>query len=258
MRFVIGAIRAIFPKYLLGVDTMSKALALASLFSADLIASQFDAQCEAQAAQGRTYGPLLTMLDGGYGLAIPAGTASAIKFLNRNLFALEKMPKLAEGIGAVAATVTVTQALHAYALALRDGISEAKRAECETVTALPAWADPVVIAKAKAERKAKQAAKKVDADGAKAAASVVDVVAANIVADNSEAVDSEEMARDMHADALAAWAKFEAFLSFGVITASERDSMVAKLEKAATMAESAPAKAKRAKAVIAQAPAALM
>ena len=238
---------------------MAKVLALASLFSADLIASQFDAQCETQAAQGRTYGPLLTMLDGGYGLAIPAGTAAAIKFLNRNLFALEKMPKLAEGIGAVAATVTVVQALHAYALTLRDGLSDAKRAECETVTALPSWADPVVIAKAKAERKAKQAAKKVDADGANAAASVADVVAANIAPDNSEVVDSPEMARDLHADALAAWAKFEAFLSFGVITASERDSMMAKLEKAATMAEAVPAKDKRKrKTIVVDAPAALM
>ena len=236
---------------------MAKSLALASLFSADLIASQFDAQCETQAAQGRTYGPLLTMLDGGYGLAIPAGTASAIKYLNRNLFTLDKMPKLSQGIGAVAATVTVTQALHAYALALRDGLSDAKRAECETVTALPTWADPVAIAKKKAERKAKAEAKKLDAVAADVT-TVADVVAAGIVADNSDAVDSPEIARDMHADALAAWAKFEAFLSFGVITAKERDSMLAKLEKAATMAESAPAKANRAKAVIADAPAALM
>lgn len=233
---------------------MNKALALASLFSADLIASQFDAQCEAQAAQGRTYGPLLTMLDGGYGLAIPAGTVAAIKFLNRNLFTLEKLPKLAKGIGAVAATVTVTQALHAYALALREGVSDAKRAECENVVALPSWADAVAIAKAKAERKVKQAAKSLDA--------VADVVAADIVADNSEVVDSPEMARDLHADALAAWAKFEAFLSFGVITASERDAMADKLAKAVTMAEAAPAKAKRAKAtakaIIAETPAALM
>ena len=215
---------------------MTKALALASLFSADLIASHFDAQCETQAAQGRTYPPLLTMLDGGYGLAVPAGTFAAIRYLNRNLFSLEKMPKLAEGIGAVAATVTVVQALHAYALTLRDGLSDAKRAECETVTALPSWADPVNIAKKKAERKAKADAKKLDAVAADVT-TVTDVVAANIVADNSEVVDSPEMARDLHADALAAWAKFEAFLSFGVITASERDSMLAKLEKAVTMAE---------------------
>ena len=220
---------------------MTKALALASLFSADLIASHFDAQCETQAAQGRTYPPLLTMLDGGYGLAVPAGTFAAIRYLNRNLFSLEKMPKLAEGIGAVAATVTVVQALHAYALTLRDGLSDAKRAECETVTALPAWADPVAIAKKKAERKAKADAKKLDAVAADVT-TVADVVAANIVADNSEVVDSPEMARDLHADALAAWAKFEAFLSFGVITASERDSMLAKIEKAVTMAEAkAPA-----------------
>ena len=215
---------------------MTKALALASLFSADLIASHFDAQCETQAAQGRTYPPLLTMLDGGYGLAVPAGTFAAIRYLNRNLFSLEKMPKLAEGIGAVAATVTVVQALHAYALTLRDGLSDAKRAECETVTVLPAWADPVAIAKKKAERKAKADAKKLDAVAADVT-TVADVVAANIVADNSEVVDSPEMARDLHADALAAWAKFEAFLYFGVITASERDSMLAKLEKAVTMAE---------------------
>lgn len=215
---------------------MTKALALASLFSADLLASHFDAQCETQAAQGRTYPPLLTMLDGGYGLAVPASTFAAIRYLNRNLFSLEKMPKLAEGIGAVAATVTVVQALHAYALTLRDGLSDAKRAECETVTALPAWADPVTIAKKKAERKAKADAKKLDAVAADVT-TAADVVAANIVADNSEVVDSPEMARDLHADALAAWAKFEAFLSFGVVTASERDSMLAKLEKAVTMAE---------------------
>lgn len=229
---------------------MAKSLALASLFSADLIASQFDAQCEIQAAQGRTYGPLRAMLESGYGLVIPAGTGSAIKYLNRNLFTLDKMPKLVKGTGAVAATVTVTQALHAYALALREGVSDAKRAECESVAALPVWADPVAIAKKQAESKAKKAAKKLDS-----VADVADVVAANIVPDNSEAVDSEEMAKDMHADALAAWAKFEAFLSFGVITAKERDSMLAKLEKAVTMAE---AEAKAPKAVIAQAPAALM
>ena len=235
---------------------MSK-IALASLFSSNFIASQFDAQCEAQAAQGRTYAPLLTMLKDAYGLAIPAGTVAAIKYLNRKLFAADTMPNLTKGTGAVSATVTVTQALHAYALALRDGVSDAKRAECETVAALPAWADPVAIAKKKAERKAKADAKKLDAVAADAT-TVADVVAANIAPDNSEAVDSPEMARDMHADALAAWAKFEAFLSFGVITAGERDAMLAKLEKAATMAEAAPAKSKRAKSVIAQAPAALM
>ena len=113
------------------------ALSLASLFSADLLASQFDAQCEAQAAKGRTYGPLLTMLDGGYGLAIPAGTASAVKYLNLNLFSLPKMPKLAKGIGAQAATVTVTQSLHAYATALRAGLTDASRAACPEVSPAP-------------------------------------------------------------------------------------------------------------------------
>ena len=236
---------------------MSK-IALASLFSSNFIATQFDAQCEAQAAQGRTYAPLLTMLKDAYGLTIPAGTVAAIKYLNRKLFAADTMPNLTKGTGAVSATVTVTQALHSYALALRDGVSDAKRAECEAVVTLPVWADPVAIAKKKAERKAKADAKKLDAVAADVT-TVADVVVANIVADNSEVVDSEEMARDLHADALAAWSKFEAFLSFGVITAKERDSMLAKLEKAATMAEAAPTKDKRKrKTLIVDAPAALM
>lgn len=238
------------------------ALSLASLFSSDFIAAQFDAQCEAQAAQGRTYGPLLTMLDGGYGLSIPAGTASAIKYLNLNLFSLPKMPTLAKGIGAQAATVTVTQSLHAYATALRAGVSDAKRATCPEILPLPLWADPVHIAKHKAEAEAKKKAKAADKLAAEAtAAPIVDAIAAPIagIADNSKAVDAE-MARDMHADALAAWAKFEAFLSFGVITAAERDAMAQKLALAVTMAEAAPKKAKKAKpsAIVSTAPAALM
>ena len=238
------------------------ALSLASLFSSDFIAAQFDAQCEAQAAQGRTYGPLLTMLKDGYGFAIPAGTSSAIKYLNVNLFGLGTVPKLVKGTGARAATVTVTQALHAYATALRAGVSDAKRAECPEISPLPLWADPVHIAKAKAEAEAKKKAKAADKLAAEAAAApIVDAIAAPIadIVDNSDAVDAE-MARDMHADALAAWAKFEAFLSFGVITASERDAMVQKLSIAVTMAEPERKKTKKGKpsAIVSNAPAALM
>ena len=238
------------------------ALSLASLFSSDFIASQFDAQVSEQSAKGRTYGPLLTMLDGAYGLQVPAGTAAAIKYLNFNLFALPKMPTLAKGIGAQAATVTVTQSLHAYAIALRAGLTDASRAACPEVSPLPLWADPVHIAKRKAEADAKKKAKAVDkAAAAAAAVPIVDAIAAPLagVADNSEAVDAE-MARDMHADALAAWAKFEAFLSFGVITASERDAMAQKLALAVTMAEPEQKKTKKGKpsAIVSSAPAALM
>lgn len=237
-------------------------LSLASLFSSEVIAAQFDIQVIEQSAKGRTYGPLLVMLDSAYGLQVPAGTAAAIKYLNFNLFALAKMPKLAKGIGAVAATVTVTQSLHAYATALRAGLTDASRAACPEVSPLPLWADPVHIAKHKAEAEAKKKAKAADKLAAEAAAApIVDAIAAPLVdiADNSEAVDSE-MARDMHADALAAWAKFEAFLSFGVITPAERDSMAQKLALAVTMAESTPKKAKKAKAsaIVSTAPAALM
>ena len=237
-------------------------LSLASLFSSEVVAAQFDIQVIEQSAKGRTYGPLLVMLDSAYGLQVPAGTAAAIKYLNLNLFSLPKMPTLAKGIGAQAATVTVTQSLHAYATALRAGLTDTSRAACPEISPLPLWADPVHIAKRKAEAEAKKKAKAADKFAAEAAAApIVNAIAAPLagIADNSEVVDSE-MARDMHADALAAWAKFEAFLSFGVITAAERDAMAQKLALAVTMAESTPKKAKKAKpsAIVSSAPAALM
>ena len=237
-------------------------LSLASLFSSEVIAAQFDVQVIEQSAKGRTYGPLLVMLDSAYGLQVPAGTAAAIKYLNFNLFSLPKMPTLAKGIGAQAATVTVTQSLHAYAIALRAGLTDASRAACPEISPLPLWADPVHIAKRKAESDAKKKAKAADKLAAAAAAApIVDAIAAPIadIVDNSEGLD-EDTARDMHADALAAWAKFEAFLSFGVITAAERDAMAQKLAIAVTMAEPEQKKTKKGKrgAIVSSAPAALM
>ena len=203
-------------------------LSLSSLFTSDAIASSFDAQCTIQAAQGRTYPPLLTMLDGAYGLQVPASTAAAIKYLNANLFQQAKLPKLAQGVGSRAAGVVVTQALHAYAVALRAGMADPAKAP--EVVALPAWADPVAIAAAKAARADKRKAADADADAA-ADADAVDIATP----------------KDIAAEALAAWAKFEAYLSFGAITAAQRDAMMETLSKAVTRAEPAPKKAKRAK-----------
>lgn len=207
---------------------MSNRLALASLFTADAVASSFDAQCEAQALTGRTFPPLLTMLDGAYGLQIPAATAGAIKYLNMNLFGLDKRPTLAKGVGSRAAVITVTQALHAYAVALSAGVSD--KAKAVPVAAMPAWADPVAIAKAKAERKDAKQAKAVD-DATGGADDSAD-------ADIANALTAAPI--DMHAEALSAWAKFAAFLDVGAITAAERDGFADLLSKAVTKAEPAP------------------
>lgn len=196
------------------------ALSLASLFTSDIIASTFDAQCEAQALQGRTYPPLLTILDGAYGLQVPASTAAAIKWLNANLFTLPKLPKLAKGVGARAAAVTVAQAIHAYAVTLRAGMADPTKAP--EVSPLPAWADPVAIAKVKAARKESRDAKKLDS------------AAEDSAEDSAEAITLAP-ARDIRAEALAAWAKFAAYLDHPAITAAERDSFGEILAKAVVL-----------------------
>lgn len=203
---------------------MTTRLSLASLFTSDAIASTFDAQCEAQALQGRTYPPLLGILNDAYGLKVPASTASAIKFLNAHLFAMPKVPKLAKGVGAKAAAVTVTQAMHAYAVALRAGMADPAKAP--EVSPLPLWADPVAIAKAKAAAKDKRDAKKVDSAAEGAGADNADTA--------PEAITLTP-ARDIRAEALAAWAKFAAYLDHPAITAAERDAFGEILAKAVVM-----------------------
>lgn len=209
---------------------------LSTLFTSDAIASSFDAQCTIQAAQGRTFPPLLTMLDGAYGLQVPASTAMAIKYLNANLFQQPKLPKLAQGIGSRAAGVVVTQALHAYAQSLRAGMADPAKAP--EVAALPAWADPVAIAAAKVKRKEAKVAAKVDAEAVASATPDTDT--------DTDTIDIGTP-KDIAAEAMSQWAKFEAYLSFGAITVAQRDAMIDALSKAVTRAEPAPKKAKRAK-----------
>lgn len=207
-------------------------LALSSLFTADVLASAFDAQCEAQALQGRTFPPLLTVLDGAYGLQVPAATATAIKYLNGNLFMQESAPKLAKGVGAKAAAVTVTQAMHAYAVALRAGMADPTKAP--EVAPLPAWADPVAIAKAKADRKDARAAKA----NAQASADLSKAGDTEATADDLALAAALSAApRDIHAEALAAWAAFAPFLAAGAITSAERDSFMAVLSTATVKAD---------------------
>jgi hypothetical protein len=160
---------------------------------------------------------LLTILNDAYGLKVPASTAAAVKYLNANLFALPKVPKLAKGVGARAAAVTVAQAMHAYAVALRAGMADPTKAP--EVAPLPLWADPVAIAKAKAAAKYKREAKKLDSAEAEAEAEAITMAPA----------------RDIRAEALAAWAKFAAYLAHPAITAAERDSFGEILAKAVVM-----------------------
>ena len=216
-------------------------IALSTLFTSDFVAAQFNDQAADQASKGKTYQPLLTMLDGAYGLSIPAATVAAINWLNANLFALDTAPKLASGVGARATTVVVTQTLHAYAMSIYAGMhadSLTKQGPNFKVAALPAWADPVAIAAKKADRKLRKEA------GDKAAAE------ANAEASAGAApVNNDAPTVDIAAEARAAWAKFAPFLSHNALTVAERDAYIKALESCTTISEpvtAAEVKAKKA------------
>lgn len=208
---------------------MSNLIPLSSLFTGDAIASHFDNQAAINAGMGKTYAPLLTMLDGAYGLQIPAATAAAIKYLNANLFKLEKAPALAKGIGARAAVITVTNALHQYATAILAGMHAdtlLKHGPDFAVAALPAWADNVKIAAAKQARK--------DAKAAKAPESESESEGEE---DTSLAAAINAAPRDLPAESRAAWAAFSAFLSHNALTVAERDAYIAQLQACVTIPE---------------------
>lgn len=202
-------------------------IALSTLFTATAIASSFDSQAADQAAKGKTYAPLLTMLDGAYGLQIPAATAAAVRYVNDNLLTLEAAPKLAKGVGARAAVVTVTQALHAYMTAIVAGMHAdtlIKLGPAFGVKPLPAWADPVQIAAKKAAKKDEREAKKADTPAESAESDPIEA------AISAPAVDIAAQARE-------AWAKFAAFLDAGALTVAERDAYIEALSTCVTRAE---------------------
>lgn len=237
---------------------MSK-LSVAHIFTTAAVASSFDEQAGEQASTGRTYGPLHALLKTAYGLDVPAATAAAVKYLNFQLFGADKLPTLVTGDGAKAATVVVTQVLHGYAVALRAGLTNpAKLAATPEVLALPAWADPVAIAKKKDENKAKREAKANDvaaaalADNAKLAAAEAILNAAAGVAVGDAAADgtadgaapalpSLEVLHaavaaatplDVAAQFQAAWNVIAPMLAQGVITTDQRDACIKALEHA--------------------------
>lgn len=238
-------------------------LSVAHIFTTAAVASSFDEQAGEQASTGRTYGPLHALLKTAYGLDVPAATAAAVKYLNFQLFTADKLPTLVTGDGAKAATVVVTQVLHGYAVALRAGLTNpAKLAATPEVAALPAWADPVAIAKAKDERKAKRDAAAADiaaaalADAAKLAAAdaILNAAAGVTVAPAGDeagddgaapvvtgAVPSLEVLHAAVAAAVpadpvaafnAAWNTIAPMLAQGIITTDQRDACIKALEHA--------------------------
>lgn len=208
-------------------------IALSSLFSAELLGRTFDNQANEQAAKGRIYVPLTALLKSAYGLAIPQATAPAIAYINGHLLMQPKAPALVKGVGAKSAAVTVTQALHAYAVAVRAGMSDATKAPA--VLPLPAWADPVAIAAKKDDAKAKRLEK------ANAAAS--DSLAAALTAPIDVPAEDIALAAaltapvDVSSDLADTLAKMRAFIAQGLLTVAQRDALVDALVIAETIAE---------------------
>lgn len=244
-------------------------IALSSLFATSALAKAFDTSCNERAAKGATFAPLLTALKDAFALEVPAGTISAINYLNVTLFASATPVKLATGTGAKASGIVVVQALHQYAHALRAGLSEAKRETAPEVLPLPAWACPVAIAAEKQRKaEAKQAADNERAAAELAGRAALDKALKEQVAEKAklsegmtmdageeddveammqaaqaidDAASAEEAAAieaisapavDMHAKMLEAWAAFAPFITQGVMTASERDKFVKAIEMA--------------------------
>lgn len=218
---------------------MSKTIALSSLFNNEALAGAFDGQCAKNAAQGKVYQPLADALSTAYGLTMPHGSAAFIKAANMQLFTLDKLPTLAHGKGRVAAVVTMVNAVHQYCAAIIAGMSDKSRLSAPELASLPAWADLVKIQEKKAKAKAARDAKKLD----NLADTTPEDNAPDTAAEEAPEVTPE---RDLRAEALAAFARFEAFLALGVITAAERDAFIAKLEVATVKAEeAAPATAQQ-------------
>lgn len=231
-------------------------LNLSSLFTSEVLASSFDLQVNAEAAQGRVHKPFIALLATAYGLELPVSgaTVPCLRKINA-LMAIETTQKLKKGAGSKVAAVAVWQALHALGDVLLAGMGQRKRAELPAdfkVNPLPAWACPLAIQakadKAKADKEAKQAAKdaaRLASDLAESeAAGAGDGVESEAAPVTGEAVSAEtltaalaEVPRDLHAEAMQAWLAFAKFLDAGVITAAERDAFTAELEKAVTAPE---------------------
>ena len=127
-----------------------------TLFSAAIVAASFDAAIERDASNGRVNSEFQSMLSLHYGLELPAAPAQALKLINEFL-TQAKAPKLAHGPGARAHAPAVGQALYALGEALH---AAGKVKALPVLAVLPAWADPVALAAAKAASAEKRSANK--------------------------------------------------------------------------------------------------
>ena len=212
-----------------------------TLFSAAIVAASFDAAIERDASNGRVNSEFQSMLSLHYGLELPAAPAQALKTINQFL-TLEKAPKLAHGPGARAHGPAVGQALYA----LGEALHAARKIKARPVlAALPAWADPVAVAAAKAASAEKRSANKRSADKRPATAPAA-AAAAAATAPAATAPAATAPAADMaaHVNAVIAAARG------GFLSAAQIAALRAALDTAPAAAATVPKKHKGGKATV--------
>ena len=126
-----------------------------TLFTGAAVGAAFDNAISADSASGRVNAAFVAALDNAYGLALPASPKLAVGYINQFIGA-DKAPTIGKGPGARTGARGVAQALHALGEALHAG-GAAKG--LPALASLPAWADPVALAAAKAAKAEKAAAK---------------------------------------------------------------------------------------------------
>ena len=221
-----------------------------ALFSAAIVAASFDAAIERDASNGRVNNEFQSMLSLHYGLELPAAPAQALKTINQFL-TLEKAPKLAHGPGARGHAPAVGQALYALGVALH---SAGKVKALPVLAALPAWADPVVIAAAAAaaadKRKATKASKAPAATAPAATAPAAPAAAPAAIIAPPAATAPAHDALAVHVNAVIAAARG------GFLSAAQIATLRAALDTAPAAAATVPTKHKGGKVNKATAPAA--
>ena len=207
------------------------------LFSASVHAAAFDVAIERDASNGRVNADFSAMLSLHYGLALPAAPVAALKTINEVL-ALAKAPKLASGPGARAAAPVVAQALRGLGEALH---SAGKVKGLPMLAVLPAWADPVAIATAKAAATAKRSAAPAKASAAPTVANATVTAPAPTVAP-TVAPDTPDLS--------SAVAMVLAAAKGGHLSARQVSALRSALDVATATAASVPTKHKGGKATV--------
>ena len=208
-----------------------------ALFSAAIVAASFDAAIERDASNGRVNNEFQSMLSLHYGLELPAAPVQALKLINEFLTQV-KAPKLAHGPGARAHAPAVGQALYALGEALH---AAGKVKALPVLAVLPAWADPVAVAAAKAASAEKRKATK---------ESKATAPAATAPAATAPAAAAAAAATVTAPDLSSAVAMVLAAAKGGHLSAKQVSALRSALDVAAAAAASAPTKHKGGKATV--------